>query len=82
MHLCMIIWLYRVPFGYRRRMKQKDIDYQNHLKKQKLLLKQSLSSPHLNSYFEQINNKDKFAVFITHDINAGNDLIKNRMAYL
>jgi len=63
-------------------MKQKDIDYQNNLKKQKLLLKQSLSSSHLNSYFEQINNKDKFAVFITDDRNTRNDLIKNRMAYL
>jgi hypothetical protein len=60
-------------------MKEKDIDYQNYLKKQKLLLKQSLSSSHLNSYFEQINNKDKFSVFITDD---RNDLIKNRMAYL
>ncbi|CAF3513494.1 unnamed protein product [Adineta steineri] len=39
MHLCMIIWLYRIPYGHRRQMKKMDIEYQKQLKLQTILTK-------------------------------------------
>jgi hypothetical protein len=48
----MIIWYYRVPCGYRRKMEEKDVDYRNQLKSQR----QS------NGYLVRMNSKDKFAI--------------------
>ncbi len=41
MHLCMFIWLYRIPYGYRRQMKKKDIEYQQRFKLETMLIEQS-----------------------------------------
>ncbi len=51
MHLCMIIWYYRVPCGYRRKMEEKDLNYRNQIKLQR-------SS---NGYLIKMNAKDKSA---------------------
>ncbi len=75
MHLCMIIWFYRVPCGLRRQMEQRDIDYQNQLK----------SQTYSNGYLKKMNNKDKFTllnVIINEDIKTRNDTIKDRMVHL
>jgi hypothetical protein len=61
MHLCMIIWYYRIPCGYRRQMQQRDVDYRNQLK----------SYTRSNSYQQKMNNKTKFSllnVIIKDDI--------------
>jgi hypothetical protein len=84
MHLSMFIWLYRIPFGYRRRMKQRDSDYRNHLKLQTILIKPTSSQINLNDCLEKINNKDKFTLLnisINDDMKTGNDISKDRMAY-
>jgi len=49
MHLCMIIWYYRVPCGYRREMEEKDLNYRNQIKLQR-------SS---NGYLIKMTAKDK-----------------------
>jgi len=75
MHLSMIIWFYKVPFGYRRKMNQKDIEYRNQLKLQ----------TNSNGYIEKINNKDKFNllnIIIKEDIKTKNDIIKDRIVHL
>jgi len=65
MHLSMIIWLYVVPFRYRRQMKKKDIDYQQRFKLQNILMKQSSSSPppstHENDQLQKTNINDRTA---------------------
>jgi hypothetical protein len=55
MHLSMIIWLYRVPYGYRRQMKKKDMEYQQRFKLQAILR----TSTHQNDQFEKTNIKDR-----------------------
>ncbi len=57
MHLCMIIWLYIIPFGYRRQMKKKDIEYQQRFKLQTILMKRS--STNVIDQFEKTNIKDR-----------------------
>ncbi len=71
----MIIWFYKVPFGYRRKMNQKDIEYRNQLKLQ----------TNSNGYIEKINNKDKFNllnIIIKEDIKTKHDIIKDRIVHL
>jgi len=71
----MMIWFYKVPFGYRRQMNQRDIEYRNQLKLQ----------TNSNGYIEKINNKDKFNllnVIIKDDIKTKNDIIKDRIVHL
>ncbi len=71
----MIIWFYKVPFGYRRQMNQRDIEYRNQLKLQ----------TNSNSYIGKINNKDKFNllnIIIKEDIKTKHDIIKDRIVHL
>jgi hypothetical protein len=85
MHLSMIIWLYIVPIGYQRQMKEKDIDCRHQLKTQGLLPKKSLTQPNLNGYLERIKTKDKLLVLnvaAKEDMNTIDETIKHRMAYL
>ncbi len=62
MHLCMIIWYYKIPCGYRRKMEEKDVDYRDQLK----------SQLHSNGYLIRMNSKDKFALL---NVNINKDRI-------
>ncbi|CAF1165902.1 unnamed protein product [Adineta steineri] len=77
MHFCMMIWFYKVPFGFQRRMKQRDIDYRNNLK-----LKQSSDTSRLNNSHTKTNKFSLLDIMTEDDINTDNNLIKTRMAYL
>ncbi len=69
MHLCMMIWFYKVPFGYRRRMIQRDIDYRKQLKLHR----------YTNGYLENMKNKEKFTLVNVEDMKTRNDINKDRI---
>lgn len=55
MHLVMIIWFYKVPFGIRRKMKQRDICYRNQLKLQTNSMRYSISNKDSREKYSMLN---------------------------
>jgi len=55
MHLMMIIWFYKVPFGIRRQMKQRDFYYRNQLKLQTHSISCSMSNKNPREKYSILN---------------------------
>ena len=71
MHICMFIWFYTIPFGLRRQMEERDIEYRNQLKFQ----------TNSNGYFGKKNSKEKFSL-LNMIIKDENETTKEPTAHL